>query len=186
MVDRKWALIVVHLPGQELLEQDDFARRVDVGLAVGHRVDEQVTGREPGVGVVVELLDKFRSSEKRSFFKQSLLEVSSISIQNAQKKFAHIDGLRISCLIPPWVQGANAAGEVGTAAILGVNIRRVLRDTVVDSVNSLNEFLRYREPQFENDTSNPTLYIFNHRTLTLESLTAMFVLFPMTSWPKCL
>lgn len=44
---------LAHLPGKELLEENDLSAWIDGGFAGSDRCDEKVAGREPGIGIVV-------------------------------------------------------------------------------------------------------------------------------------
>lgn len=63
---------VGYLPGEELFEKDDLAARVNRGLAGSNRGDEEVAGREPGVGVVIQPAQELLTGEKRCFFELGL------------------------------------------------------------------------------------------------------------------
>ncbi len=51
-----------HLPREELVEQNDSSSRVDGVLAGIDTPDEQVSSRQPRIGIVVKSVEKLCSS----------------------------------------------------------------------------------------------------------------------------
>ena len=52
-----------------------------------------------------------------------------------------IDGLRVEGLVPSRVQETDAAGHVRAQTVARRDVTGVLRDAVVDGINSLDKFL---------------------------------------------
>lgn len=56
-----------NLPREELFEKDDFAGRIDILLACCHRCDEDISSRQPSVGVILQFPKELFASKERCF-----------------------------------------------------------------------------------------------------------------------
>lgn len=112
---------IADLPGNELVEQQNLASRVDRLLAIVHELGNQLAGREPARGVKLQLLHELFPGEGRGDFEE-LIEDSVA------------DGL-----VPLRVEARNTAGKVGPVTVLGLDVLGVLGDAVVDGVDGFDK-----------------------------------------------
>lgn len=111
------------LPGYKLLEKQNLARRIEVGLAVVHEGRNQLARGQPRVSVKLELLRELSAGERRGGLELGVED--------------RIGGV----LVPSGVQLGDAAGEIGPVAVAGLEVLRVLRDAIVDGIDGLDEVL---------------------------------------------
>ena len=57
---------------------------------------------------------------------------------------SYIYCLRIEGFIPCRIEPTHTTGKIGAIPILGLNIVRVLRNTIIDSIERFDEFLKSR------------------------------------------
>jgi hypothetical protein len=110
-----------HLPGAELLENDDLSARVNLLLPLLDSLLHDRPRRQPRLVEVV----------------QPLQELASRQLARLQETLE--EDLVVGVLVPAGVERTNASGEVGARAVTGGGGRVVLGDAVVVAVDGLDE-----------------------------------------------
>jgi len=64
-----------------------------------------------------------------------------------QVKWTHINDLGIGGLVPPRVKSANTTGQIGAATIFGFDIRWVLRNSIINSIDRFDELFVHLQPK---------------------------------------
>ena len=129
-----------YLPRCILFKGNDTTARFYL-FSLGEGIKYNVSGREPGVGIVLEPSNKFASDEGRGL-QEKVLRHHFIRAPSKRNTYAtYVNRLRVNGLVPSRVEVANPSGNVGSDAVPGRYVCRVLRDTVVDRVDSFYELL---------------------------------------------
>jgi hypothetical protein len=110
-----------HLPGDELFEQEDLSRGVGALLARLDKLLYQLARGQPASRIEVQLFHELPAGKGRG------------DVELLVK-----DGIG-GGFVPLRVEAAHAGREIGTVAVLGLDVLGVLGYPVVDGVNGFDE-----------------------------------------------
>jgi hypothetical protein len=131
------------LPWSVLIKNDSTATGVYVCTS-RESVENGVTGWEPRPAVVIKATKKFFPGELRGLQKLGLGMRMSYAQVKVEDLSSYIYCLRIERFVPRRIEPAHTTGKIGAIPILGLNIVRVLRNTIINSVERFDKFLKSR------------------------------------------